>query len=130
MKVRICFLVMSLSALIWYGVVQLAPSGRAATVSAQFHQLGKNAVASLKDAQEAESDFDFQSRIALADQAMNRARTAAISAADQKEFAKLMRYSLAVKQDHQMSLALADPSEPPDHTVVNDARTAAEATFK
>ena len=130
MKIRICFLVMSLSALIWYGFVQLAPSGRAATVSAGFHQLGKNAVSKLEQAQDADSDPEFQMRIADADRAVGFARTAAVSAADQKEFARLMSYMLAVKQDHMMALTSTDPSQPPDHEAVNNARAAAESTFR
>jgi hypothetical protein len=37
---------------------------------------------------------------------------------------------LAVKQDHTMALTSSDPSQPPDHEAVNNARAAAEATFK
>jgi|SRR5690348_5414583 len=130
MKVRICFLVMSLAALIWYAAVQLAPSGRAATVSASFHQLGKTALARIESAQDAESDSEFETRLANADVAMDLARRAAVSAADQREFAQLMSYMMAVKQDHSLVLASSDPSQPPDHEAVNNARAAAEATFK
>ncbi|HKT25167.1 MAG TPA: hypothetical protein VJR04_11225 [Terriglobales bacterium] len=130
MKLRICFLVMSLSALIWYAVVQLAPSGRAATVSMAFHQLGKTALTRIESAQEAESEPEFQTRIANADVAMDIARRSAVSAADQREFAELMSYMLAVKQDHNLVLTSSDPNQPPDHDAVNNARAAAEATFK
>ncbi len=130
MKLRICFLVMSLSALIWYAIVQLAPSGRAATVSASFHQLGKTALTRIESAQEAESESEFQTRIANADVAMDIARRSAVSAADQREFAQLMSYMLAVKQDHNLALVSSDPSQPPDHDAVNNARSAAETTFK
>lgn len=130
MKLRICFLVMSLAALIWYAVIQLAPSGRAATVSTQFHQLGKTAMLRLESAQDAESEPEFETRIASADMAMETARRAAVSAADQREFAQLMSYMLAVKQDHTIALTSSDPSQPPDHDGVNNARAAVEATFK
>ena len=129
MKVRICFLVMSLAALIWYAVVQLAPSGRAATVSATFHQLGKTALTRIENAQDAESDSEFQTRIANADVAMDIARRSAVSAADQREFVQLMSYMMAVKQDRNLALTNSDPSLPPDHDAVNNARAAAEATF-
>ena len=130
MKLRICFLVMSLAALIWYAVVELAPSGRAATVSTQFHQLGKTAMLRLESAQDAESESEFDTRIASADTAVDIARRATVSAADQREFAQLMSYMLAVKKDHTMALSSSDPSQPPDHEAVNNARAAAEATFK
>lgn len=130
MKLRICLLVISLSALIWYAVVELAPSGRAATVSASFHQLGKTALVRIESTQDAQSDPDFEARLAAADAAMDMARRAAVSAADQREFTQLVSYMLAVKQDHTMALANPDPSQPPDHDAVNNARAAAEATFK
>ncbi|GEM_PF-3407477 len=130
MKLRVCLLVMSLSALIWYAVVELAPSGRAATVSTSFHQLGKTAMLRIESAQDAQSDSEFETRIAVADTAMDMARRSAVSAADQREFAQLMSYMLAVKQDHTMALASSDPNQPPDHDAVNNARAAAEATFK
>ena len=53
-----------------------------------------------------------------------------MSAADQREFAELMSYMLAVKQDHNLVLTSSDPNQPPDHDAVNNARAAAEATFK
>lgn len=130
MKLRICFLVMSLAALIWYAVVQLAPSGRAATVSTQFHQLGKTAMLRLENAQDAGSEPEFETRIANADMAVDMARRATVSAADQREFAQLMSYMMAVKQDHTLALTSSDPSQPPDHDAVNNARAAAEAIFK
>jgi len=130
MKVRICLLVMSLSALIWYAAVQLAPSGRAATVSTSFHQLGKTALSRIESAQDSQSDAEFETRVAAADNAMDLARRTAVSAADQREFAQLMSYMMAVKQDHAMTLTNSDPSQAPDHNAVNNARTAAEATFK
>ena len=130
MKLRICFLVMSLAALIWYAVIQLAPSGRAATVSGQFHQLAKTAMLRLESAQDADSEPDFETRIASADVAVDMARRATVSAADQREFAQLMSYMLAVKQDHTMALTSSDPSQPPDHEAVNNARASAEAIFK
>ena len=130
MKLRVCFLVMSLAALIWYAVVQLAPSGRAATVSMSFHQLGKTAMLRIESAQEAQSDPEFETRIANASVAMDMARQSAVSAADQREFAQLMSYMLAVKQDHNLAITSSDPSQPPDHDAVNNARAAAEATFK
>ena len=130
MKVRICFLVMSLSALIWYAKVQLAPSGQAATVSAAFHQLGKSTLTRIEEAQDASSETEFQTRIANADRSLQIARGSAVSAADQREFARLMSYMLAVKQDHDLALASSDPSQTPDHEAVNNARAAAEETFK
>lgn len=84
----------------------------------------------LESAQDAESESEFNIRIASADTAVDIARRATVSAADQREFAQLMSYMMAVKQDHTMALTSSDPSQPPDHDAVNNARAAVEATFK
>jgi len=130
MKVRICFLAMSLAALIYYGFVQLAPGGRTATRSSTFHQLGKNALARIESAQDASSEDEYQTRIADADRALATAQSAVVTGADQTEFARLTSYIHAVKQDHQLALAASDPSQQPDHGPSNLARANAESTFK
>jgi len=130
MKVRICFLVMSLSALIYYGATQMAPSGRAATVSSSFHALGKTALARMESAQDADSEPEYQTRLQNADAALETAHHAVVSAADEREFVQLLSYMQAVKQDHVVAMTASDPSQPPDHDAVNNARAAAENVFK
>lgn len=130
MKVRICFLVMSLSALIYYGATQLAPSGRAATVSSTFHALGKTALTRIESAQEADSEPEYQARMATADSSLDIAHHAVVSPADEREFTQLLSYMQAVKQDHVLAIAAGSPDQPPDHEAVNHARAAAENTFK
>lgn len=130
MKVRICFLVMSLAVLIYYGFVQLAPAGRSATRSSTFHQLGKNALVRIESAQDASSEDQYQTRIADADRALATAQSAVVTGADQTEFARLTSYMYSVKQDHQLALTAADPSQQPDHEQTSLARANAESTFK
>jgi len=130
MKVRICFLAMSLAVLIYYGFVQLAPAGRTATRSSTFHQLGKNALVRIESAQDAGSEDEYQTRAADADRALATAQSAVVTGADQTEFARLTSYMHAVKQDHQLALAAADPSQQPDHEQTNTAKANAERTFK
>jgi hypothetical protein len=130
MKVRICFLVMSLAVLIYYGFVQLAPAGRSATRSSTFHQLGKNALARIESAQEASSENEYETRIADADRALATAQSAVVTGADQTEFARLTSYMHAVKQDHELALTASDSSQQPDHEQTNTARANAESTFK
>ncbi|HWC19350.1 MAG TPA: hypothetical protein VG498_20225 [Terriglobales bacterium] len=130
MKIRICFLVMSLALLIYYGFVQLAPAGRTATRSSAFHQLGKNALAKIENAQDASSEEEFQGRIVDADRALVTAQSAVVTGADQTEFARLTSYMQAVKQDHQLAQTASDPSQQPDHEQTNAARANAESTFK
>jgi hypothetical protein len=130
MKIRICFLVMSLSALIYYGATQLAPSGRAATVSSTFHALGKTALTRMENAQEADSEPEYQTRLANAETALEIAHRAVVSPADEREFMQLFSYIQAVKQDHVVAITNSDASLPPDHDAVNNARAAAENVFK
>lgn len=131
MKLRICFLVMSLSALVYYGFIQLAPAGRAATVSSQFHQLGKNALARIERAHDAENDEgEFSVRIGEADTALTIAQAASRSAADEAEFVRLVSYMQAVKQDHQLMQTASYAGDQPDHQQVNAARQTAENTFR
>jgi hypothetical protein len=130
MKLRICFLVMSLSALIYYGVTQLAPSGRAATVSSTFHALGRTALTRIESAQEADSEPEYQTRLANADTALDIAHRAVVSPADEREFMQLFSYMQAVKQDHVLAMSASDPDQSPDHNAVNNARAAAMNVFK
>ena len=130
MKVRMCFLVMSLALLIYYGFMQMAPAGRTATRSSTFHQLGKNALLRIESAQDAGSEEEYQSRIADADRFVTTAQSAVVTGADQTEFSRLTSYMQAVKLDHQLSLAASDPSQQPNHEQTNTARANAESTFK
>ena len=132
MKIRICFLAMMLGPLIYYGVIQMAPAGQAATVSASFHQLGKAALGRIESAQEAvsESDDAFNQSAAQADQAMAIAKGAAHTAADQRDYSRLVNYLYDVKQDHMLVIAATDPSQSPDSEQTNAARHAAESAFQ
>jgi len=131
MKIRICFLVMMLAPLFYYGAIQLAPAGRAATVSTAFHELGKTALKRIESAQEAQSEPDsgFDSRVAEAETALAIANTAAVSAADRREYTQLVTYLHDVKQDRILMQASNDPGSV-DHEQTNAARESAERTFK
>ncbi|HVH87841.1 MAG TPA: hypothetical protein VM912_14025 [Terriglobales bacterium] len=130
MKLRICLLVMSMAALFYYGFAHMAPAARNATVSSAFHQLGKNALTKIEAAQDAASDTEYQTRIAAADLAFTTAQRAIVSGADQAEFARLLSYMQAVKQDHMLAQTASDPSQQPDHEQTNAARANAENTFR
>jgi hypothetical protein len=131
MKLRICFLVMGLIPVLYYGVAMLAPAGRAATVSDGFQRLGKAAVARIESAQEvdAESEDVFQPRIALAEAAMATANGAATSTADRRGYTQLVRYLQTVKMERSQALANPDRSSL-DHESTNAAREAAEREFR
>jgi hypothetical protein len=131
MKVRICFLVMMLAPLFYYGAIQLAPAGRAATVSSNFHQLGKIAVEKIEKAQEAQSEPDsvFDPCIAEAEQAVAIANTAAVTTGDRREYAQLVNYLHSVKQDRLLMQASND-SGPVDHEQSNAARGSAKRIFR
>jgi hypothetical protein len=132
MKVRVCFLVMALAPLIYYGAIQMAPAGRAATVSSNFRQLGKLALTKIEAAQDAlsESDDAFSARIAEADRTMAMASSAAHTAADQRDYARLVSYLHAVKEDRMFALTATDGSQPPDMETTNSARQGAENAFQ
>ena len=131
MKVRICLLVMMLAPLFYYGAIQLAPAGRAATVSSNFHQLGKIAVERIEKAQEVQSEPDtvFDPCIAEAEQAVAIANTAAVTTADRREYAQLVNYLHSVKQDRLLMQASND-SGPMDHEQSNAARSSAKRIFR
>jgi len=84
MKIRVCFLVIMLAPMVYYGMIQLAPAGKAATVSASFHGLGKTALQRIESAQEAAGGTDevFNARVADAHRALAVANSAAVSPAD------------------------------------------------
>ncbi|MBV9072818.1 MAG: hypothetical protein JOZ10_04225 [Acidobacteria bacterium] len=132
MKIRICFLVMMLAPLVYYGAIQMAPAGRAATVSSGFHQLGKLALQKIEAAQDALGDSEeaFNARLAEADRAMAVASGAAHSAADQRDYTRLVGYLQTVKQQRILAQAAADPSQPPDHDQIDAARQGAETAFQ
>ena len=131
MKVRICFLAMMLAPLFYYGAIQLAPAGQAATVSSNFHQLGKIAFEKIKKAQEARSEPDtvFDPCVAEAEQAVAVANTAAVTAADRREYTQLVNYLHSVKQDRLLMQASNDGS-PVDQEPSNTARSSAERIFR
>lgn len=132
MKIRICFLVMSLAPILYYGFAQLAPAGRAATVSSGFRQLGKAALGKIESAQDALSEPEevYSQRILEADQAMAIARGAAHSAADQRDFTRLTGYLYDVKQDRMLAIAQTDPDQKPDLEQTNAAKEGAERAFQ
>lgn len=132
MKIRICFLVMALAPLIYYGAVQMAPAGRAATVSYAFHGLGKGALLKIEAAQDAlsESDSVFNDRLSDAENSMTMARSAAHTAADQRDFARLVAYMLDVKQARLLMQTSNDPGQQPDLEQTNAARQSAETAFQ
>jgi hypothetical protein len=131
MKVRVCFLAMMLAPLFYYGAIQMAPAGRAATVSSSFHQLGRTAFQRIEKAQEAQSEPDnvFEQRIAEAEQAVAIANTAAVSAADRREYMQLVSYLHSVKQDRLLMQASSD-SNLVDQEQSNNARSGAEKIFR
>jgi hypothetical protein len=131
MKIRICFLVMGLVPLLYYGAVMLAPAGRAATVSEGFQRLGKAAVVHIASAEEVatESDEVFQPRLAQAEMAMASANSAATSAADRRGYTQLVRYLQTVKAEHSQMLASGDAGSV-DRDPANVAREAAEREFR
>lgn len=133
MKIRVCFLLMMLAPLVYYGLIQLAPAGRAATVSASFHGLGKTALQRIESAQEAASDTDevFNARVAEADRALAVANSAVVSAADRRDYTRLVNYLYSVKQDRLLQAA-SDPNsgQTEDQEQTNSARDAAEKTFQ
>lgn len=126
MKVRICFLAMFLAPLIYYGAIQLAPAGRAATVSSGFHQLGKYALGKIETAQDAETSPEFDSCLADAERAVTIANNAAHTDADRRDYTRLASYLQDVKQDHM--LWQADPSAV-DHTQTDAAKESCERVF-
>jgi hypothetical protein len=130
MKVRICFLVMGLVPLLYYGFVMLAPAGRAATVSVGFHELGKAALTRIESVQEADSESDevFQPRLMSAEAAMASANSAVASAADQRGFAQLVRYLQTVKLERSQMLVSGDAGSV-DHEPTNAAKESAEREF-
>ena len=123
---------MALAPILYYGFAQLAPAGRAATVSEGFHVLGKAALGKIESVQDAlsESDEVFNQRVAEADQAMTLARQAAHSAADQRDYSRLVNYLYDVKQDRMFAAVATDPSQPQDHEQTNAARQGAESAFR
>ena len=131
MKVRICFLVMMLAPLFYYGATRLAPAGRAATVSSSFHQLGKTAFERIEKAQPAQNEPDavFDPCIADAEQAVAVANTAAVTTVDRREYTQLVNYLHSVKQDRLLMQASAD-SGPVDEGPGNAARSSAERIFR
>jgi hypothetical protein len=132
MKVRICFLVMALAPILYYGFAQMAPAGRAATVSAGFHQLGKAALVKIESAQDALSDSEdvFNQRITEADYALSMASRAAHTEADQRDYVRLVSYMRSVKQDRTLMQIATDPSQQPDLEQTNAARRGAESAFQ
>jgi len=131
MKVRVCFLVMMLAPVLYYGATHLAPAGQAATVSSNFHQLGKIAFEKIEKAQQAQSEQDtvFDPAIAEAEQAVAVANTAAVTQADKREYSQLVSYLHAVKQDRLLTQASND-SGSVDHEQSNLARNSAERIFR
>lgn len=131
MKLRICFLVMGLIPVLYYGVAMLAPAGRAATVSDGFQRLGKAAAARIESAQEADAESEdvFQPRIALAEAGVATANGAAASAADRRGYTQLVRYLETVKTERSQVLANPDASSI-DHESTNAAREAVQREFK
>ena len=131
MKVRICFLGMMLAPLFYYGAIQMAPGGRAATVSSSFHQLGRSAFQKIEKAEEAQSEPDsvFDPRVAEAEQAVAIANTAAVSSADRQEYLQLVNYLHSVKQDRLLMQASND-SNLIDQTQSDAARNSAERVFR
>ena len=123
---------MALAPILYYGAMQMAPAGRAATVSSGFHQLGKAALAKIESAQDAlpETDDVFSQRIADADRSMSVAGQAAHTAADQRDYTRLVSYLRAVKEDRMMMLAQSDPSQHVDEEQTNSARQGAEQAFQ
>ena len=131
MKVRVCFLVMMLAPMIYYGSMHLAPAGRAATVSSNFHALGKIALDKIEKAQQSESQTDdvFDPAIAEAEQAVAVANTAAVTQADKREYSQLVSYLHSVKQDRLLMQASNDSSSV-DQEPTNNARNGAERIFR
>ena len=132
MKIRVAFLVMMMAPLVYYGMIQLAPAGRAATVSAAFHGLGKTALEKIKAAQDAEgsSDDEFNSRVADSERALQTANTAAVSAADRRDYTRLVVYLQSVKQDRALTQASGNPGTDDDHAQMNATRQGAEQAFQ
>jgi hypothetical protein len=130
MKLRICFLVMALVPMFYYGFAMMTPAGRAATVSTGFHALGKAALARIESVQDtvSESDEVFQPRLALAETAMASANGAAASAADRSRYTQLVRYLQTVKMERSQAFASGDAASV-DHEPTNAAREAAERAF-
>jgi len=131
MKIRICFLVLALAPLFYYGMIQWAPAGRAATVSSNFRHLGKSAVGKIETAQEASSEADsvFQDRVAEAEQALVMANNCARTDAERRDYLRLVSYLSSVKQDHILMQASNDPSTESDHDRTDAARESAEKAF-
>ena len=131
MKVRVCFLIMMLAPVFYYGAYHLAPAGRAATVSSNFHQLGKSAFQKIEKAQEVQSEPDdvFDPSVAEAEQAVAVANTAAVTPADRREYTQLVTYLHSVKQDRLLRQASND-SGPVDQTQSSLARSSAERIFR
>lgn len=134
MKIRICFLVIMLAPLAYYGMIQLAPAGKAATVSASFHGLGKTALQKIESAQDAASDTDevFNARVAEADRALAVANSAVVTPADRRDYTRLVNYLYSVKQDRLLQAA-SDPNnagQTQDQEQTDAARAAAERTFQ
>ena len=132
MKIRIAFLVMMMAPLVYYGLIQLAPAGRAATVSGPFRGLGKTALEKIKAAQDAEGESDdvFNNRVAEADRALQTTNTAAVSAADRRDYTRLVVYLQSVKQDRALTQASGNPGTEEDHAQMNATREGAERTFQ
>ena len=131
MKVRVCFLVMMLAPVFYYGAIHLAPAGRAATVSSNFRLLGKIAFEKIERAQQVQSEPDtvFDPSVAEAEQAVAVANTAAVTPADRREYTQLVSYLHAVKQDRLLMQASNDGG-PVDHEQSNIARSGAGRIFR
>jgi hypothetical protein len=131
MKVRICFLAMMLAPLFYYGAIHLAPAGRAATVSSNFHLVGKIAFEKIEKAQQAQSEPDtvFDPCVAEAEQAVAVANTAATTPAERREYAQLVSYLHSVKQDRLLTQASND-STSVDQEKSNTARNSAKRIFR
>ena len=131
MKIRVAFLVMMLAPMVWYGMIQLAPAGRAATPSAAFHGLGKTALEKIKAAQEAEGESDdvFNDRLADAERALQTANTAVVTAADRRDYTRLVVYLQNVRQDRALTQASGNPGTDEDHAQMNATREGAERAF-
>jgi len=131
MKVRVCFLVMMLAPVFYYGAIHLAPAGRAATVSSNFRLMGKTAFEKIEKAQQVQSEPDtvFDPYIAEAERAVAVANTAAVTPADRREYTQLVSYLHAVKQDRLLMQASNDGG-PVDHEQSNIARSSAERMFR
>jgi hypothetical protein len=133
MKVRICFLVMALAPILYYGFAQMAPAGRAATVSTGFRTLGKAALQKIESAQEAvnEPEDVFAPRLAEAENALNLANGAAVSAADRRDYTRLVSYLHDVKEDRTYSQLSNDGSsnQQQGQEQTNAARESAERAF-